>query len=337
MTTLITHIYNEEFLLPFWIKHHVENFSDGIVIDFHSSDRSLEIIEEFAPHWKVIKSPIQYFEAETLDRLIESVESTILGVRICLNVTEFLIGDAASVTKQQIIPQVSLINMPNDLQFDPGIPFHSQRKFGLIPNNKTNGNKNRFPIFSGATGRSIHLKSLKYPLGRHFDLMEPNEMLIYRVSDCFVNDEMIKRRLQIQSKIPKSEHKKGRGDHHTNSGRGLVKKDLIDLEKIAQENAINLSGTLDQAIFFQDFHKKIRTATPISISDHQLAWTAVKNNFEIEGVPTFNFNTLFGYREINTLREQYENSVSWRIMKPIRFFGNFIRKFPAKVLLKLSN
>ena len=106
MTTIITHIYNEEFLLPFWIKHHLENFKDGIVIDFDSSDRSLEIVKELAPHWTIIQSPLKYFEAEPLDRFIEMIESTISGIRICLNVTEFFIGDAASIVKQQIITNI---------------------------------------------------------------------------------------------------------------------------------------------------------------------------------------------------------------------------------------
>ena len=327
MTTLITHIYNEEFLLPFWIRHHVEKFDAGIVVDFDSTDRSLDIVKEFAPHWKVIKSPLRYFEAESLDRLIEGIEETISGGRICLNVTEFLIGDVASVLKQQIIPQISLINMPHDSEFDLSTPFHTQRNFGLISTMKIPGANDRFPIFSGATGRSFHFQSLKYPLGRHFDLMEPNEMLIYRVSDCFVDEAMFKRRLQVQSKIPSSENKKSRGNHHTNNGRGLELKDLLELENVAQEHAINLGELLDQAIFFQNFHTKLRGAIPISVSEHQLAWHAVRLNFEIEGIPTFEYNTEFGHKKAISVSAEYEKTLSWRITKPLRIFGDWIRKY----------
>jgi hypothetical protein len=334
MTTLITHIYNEEFLLPFWINHHLHNFDEGIVIDFDSSDSSLDIVKELAPHWKIIKSPLKKFEAEPLDRLIENIESSISGARICLNVTEFFMGDAASVVNQKIIPQVSLINMPNDSKFDPSLAFHTQRNFGLVPTSNNHADKDKFPIFSSASGRSIHVQNVIYPLGRHFDLMEPNEMLIYRVSDCFVSEEMLKRRLQVQSKIPKSEHKKSRGNHHTNSGRGLEIQDLLDLEKLAQKYAVNLKGLIDQALFFQNFHKKIRTSVPISPADQKMAWHAVKVNFEIENIPKFCFNTDFGQREKNRLREDYERSLSWKISAPLRTIGSLIRKIKAGFKLK---
>jgi hypothetical protein len=108
----------------------------------------LEIIKDLAPHWKIIDSPLRYFEAEPLDRLIEEIENSISGIRICLNVTEFLIGDASSIVSQNVIPQVSLINMPNDLKFVPGIPFHEQRNFGLISNRRADLEKNKFPIYN---------------------------------------------------------------------------------------------------------------------------------------------------------------------------------------------
>jgi hypothetical protein len=326
MTTLISHIYNEEFLLPYWIKHHVQNFDDGVIIDFQSTDSSLEIIRDLAPHWEIIKSPLEYFEAEPLDRLIEKIESSISGIRICLNVTEFLIGDPASTVSQNIIPQVYLINMPNDSNFKPGIPFHEQRNFGLISNGKIKIAKNKLPIFSDATGRSIHGQNVNYPLGRHFELLEPNEMLIYRVSDCFVNEKMLQRRLQVQSKIPKSEHKKSRGNHHTNNGKGLNLQNLLEVEMIAQKHAIDLKPIIDQAFFFQNFHYRIRNSIAVSPAEHQRAWHAVKANFEVKNIPNFNFNSKSGYAFIAEIRENYERSVSWRMSKPIRFFGNLFRR-----------
>jgi glycosyltransferase involved in cell wall biosynthesis len=326
MTTLITHIFNEEFLLPYWIEHHLQNFEDGIVIDFNSTDSSLEIIKDLAPHWKIIDSPLRYFEAEPLDRLIEEIENSISGIRICLNVTEFLIGDASSIVSQNVIPQVSLINMPNDLKFVPGIPFHEQRNFGLISNRRADLEKNKFPIFSSATGRSIHRESIRYPLGRHFELLEPNEMLIYRVSDCFVNEKMFERRLQIQSKIPKSEYKKNRGNHHTNSGKGLDLQNLLDLEIVAREFAINLKPLLDQAYFFQDYHQKIRNFVLLSPMEHQFAWKAAKANFEIVSIPNFDFRSKSSHNLITEIRENYEKSISWKVSKPIRVLGNLFRR-----------
>ena len=49
-TTVITHFWNEEILLPYWLKHHLELFDHGILINYRSTDKSVEIIKELAPH-----------------------------------------------------------------------------------------------------------------------------------------------------------------------------------------------------------------------------------------------------------------------------------------------
>jgi hypothetical protein len=88
VTTLITHIYNEEFLLPFWISHHIKKFDDVIVIDFASTDSSRKIIRDLAPNWIVVESPLETFDAEELDKFITNVERKISGPRIVLTITE---------------------------------------------------------------------------------------------------------------------------------------------------------------------------------------------------------------------------------------------------------
>jgi len=35
---LFSHIYNEEYLLPFWLKHHKKIFDHGVIIDNFSTD-----------------------------------------------------------------------------------------------------------------------------------------------------------------------------------------------------------------------------------------------------------------------------------------------------------
>ena len=162
-------------------------------------------------------------------------------------------------------------------------------------------------------------------------------MLIYRVSDCFVNEEMLRRRLQIQSKIPKSEHKKSRGNHHTNSGRGLEMNHLTELEKIAQNYAVNLKNLIDQALFFQNFKRELRIEGSTTNQDQKRAWHAVSVNYEIESIPKFNFNTDFGLREICSIRDAYEKSYSWKMSKPVRILGNFLRRCISFLLFKKSN
>ena len=54
--TVISHIYNEEYLLPFWLQYHSKIFNDGIIIDYYSTDNSINIINKICPNWKIIKT-----------------------------------------------------------------------------------------------------------------------------------------------------------------------------------------------------------------------------------------------------------------------------------------
>ena len=59
---LITHFYNEEFLLPYWIRHHASMFDHAVLIDYGSTDNSRQIIQDLAPStWSVILSKNKKF------------------------------------------------------------------------------------------------------------------------------------------------------------------------------------------------------------------------------------------------------------------------------------
>src|SRR5437879_6505612 len=89
--TLISHFWNEEFLLPFWLKHHVPLFNHGILLDYASTDRSREIIQEFAPRWEVRPSRNAWFDAQDADAEVMEIERCCEGWKIVLNTTEFLL------------------------------------------------------------------------------------------------------------------------------------------------------------------------------------------------------------------------------------------------------
>ena len=48
-TTLLTNIFNEEYLLPFWLNHHKNMFDEIIIIDYNSTDKSIEICKSICP------------------------------------------------------------------------------------------------------------------------------------------------------------------------------------------------------------------------------------------------------------------------------------------------
>jgi len=62
---LITHFYNEEILLPYWIRHHASMFDHAILIDYRSTDSSRKIIEDLAPStWRVVSTQAPRFTVE---------------------------------------------------------------------------------------------------------------------------------------------------------------------------------------------------------------------------------------------------------------------------------
>ena len=66
--TVISGIYNEEYLLPFWLEHHRKIFDHGVIVDWHSTDRSLEIIREMCPTWEIRTTINSTFGADEIDQ-----------------------------------------------------------------------------------------------------------------------------------------------------------------------------------------------------------------------------------------------------------------------------
>ena len=89
-TTLLTNVFNEEYLLPFWLHHHKKMFDELIVIDYNSTDKSLEICKSIWPDCKIMKTRNAFFDAHKIDVEFMDIENGIKGIKIVLNTTEFL-------------------------------------------------------------------------------------------------------------------------------------------------------------------------------------------------------------------------------------------------------
>ena len=242
MTTLISHIFNEEFLLPFFIEHHLSKFDHGIILDFGSTDASKSIIEKMAPNWKIIDCSEKSFNAVELDNLVSEIEKNTIGVCLTLTATEFLIGDPRIVSKEAIIPTVSLLRLPNEPEISMGQKFHEVYKNGIFPFSLESNSETEW--MERKKGRRIGTLHSPYPVGRHFDLLGDSLLLIYRVSNCLANEEMIKRRLQIQNKIPESDKALGYGIQHTNYGGSLTREILFKTIETEIKFCTNLSAYL---------------------------------------------------------------------------------------------
>lgn len=84
-------MFNEEYLLPFWIEHHRRIFSHVIFIDYHSTDKSLDIIRQQAPTWEIRTTTTSQWDAKRDDDEVMEIERSISGFKIALNITDFFL------------------------------------------------------------------------------------------------------------------------------------------------------------------------------------------------------------------------------------------------------
>lgn len=212
MATVISHFYNEEFLLPFWLRHHKRLFCDGIMIDYASTDNSIDIIKKICPKWKIIKSKNKLFEAISCDKEIMEYESVISGWKMVLNITEFLLIDDIDYycnSKDQFdgikFQGVIMVESEDERKYDinPDKDLFAQRSYGYLEK-KENG----CYLGNGVPSRNriIHkLKTGQYLPGRHQTYMKnlyfnPNNFILW-FGLCPL-DISIKRRIQIDWKMP---------------------------------------------------------------------------------------------------------------------------------------
>lgn len=94
MATLLAHIRDEEILLPAWCKHHNRIFSNGVIYNAKSTDKSEEIIRDLCPGWKIVNMPPEKMDMINVDhQIIMDLESDIKGWKICLNISEFILNN----------------------------------------------------------------------------------------------------------------------------------------------------------------------------------------------------------------------------------------------------
>jgi hypothetical protein len=214
--TVICHFYNEEFLLPWWLKHHKELFDHGIMIDYASTDRSCELITRICPTWEIRPSRNQTFDGIVIDEEVMAIEKNLTGWRIALNVTEFLFGNMARLHNrngemtQHLLTNYVFVDMedpnkePTTLLHD--IPLHEQRYWGYHDNENIGERRTSATTFYGKhlrLNRSIHNFPITYTGGRHFPNTDYsfNDLVIFYYGWADIGEQGLRRRLQIKDKI----------------------------------------------------------------------------------------------------------------------------------------
>ena len=212
-TTLLTNVYNEEYLLPFWLNHHKDMFDDIIIINYYSTDKSMEICKNICPNCKIINTRNQNFGTIDIDNEFMDIECRIEGIKIVLNTTEFLIPECPikdlfkdvsgriSYSINAISPYSSNnydIKNYNELfsnLFNPDIKYHNDRGVRQL-HNCVNGN---------------------YKHGRHetYNYTIPNNKAhIIWFGFYPMNEIILQRKLQVKTYIPQSDIDRRYGFQH---------------------------------------------------------------------------------------------------------------------------
>ena len=117
-TAMVTHFRDEEMMLPFFIIQHAPLFDEVIGIDFESTDKSVEIWNDFAPPgWQLVPSNQgSAFDAEKLDLQVMEVERRFPHHWvIALTSTEFLVYPYMKLDlfrKQHDLPGPTILESP---------------------------------------------------------------------------------------------------------------------------------------------------------------------------------------------------------------------------------
>lgn len=138
----ITMVYNEEFLLPFYLPHYAWTDCMNILFDTDSDDRSLEIIEEWHRNpGKINLFPFTF--PDGLDDLIkvqhfnEAYKNVDCDMVILGDCDEFLFADREKIEGLPDYPAFLAISgyvyrHPSEADLDPMKPVKEQRRHGLI-------------------------------------------------------------------------------------------------------------------------------------------------------------------------------------------------------------
>ena len=210
--TVISNVYNEEYLLPFWLEHHRTIFDHGIVVNFKSTDKSMDIVREMCPSWDIIESPIEFDVLEN-DKQFMRIERTVDDYKIVLNTTEFLF---CSVDIRKLIEMRAdcYYPIPSYMPFSSKINTEPETLKDILNDIEKVG-----PPEHWRQWRFLHsYNDGHYGAGRHDKTLPvTNDIAAFILWLGWHpwNERLIKRKIQIKDKMLDSDVQAFRGWQHT--------------------------------------------------------------------------------------------------------------------------
>ena len=253
MRSVICHFFNEAYLLPWWLKHHSKLFDFGIMIDHGSTDDSGDIIREAVPHWRLVRSQLNHFDPYLTDFEVMTYEKDLLGWKIALNVTEFLmpamslsyIESSLEASGREGCSASGILVIDNHPEIEPkrirSLP--EQKHWGIDDNEILEFNervslglpaspyRNRF-FHRCATGMYHPGRHQSFHPDSHFRVLE---LMVFHFGYAPWNVHMIKRKTQILDKLSTRELRFGWGVHHVKN-EAEINRDF----EIIRANAVDL-------------------------------------------------------------------------------------------------
>lgn len=208
-------------------------FDHGILIDHGSTDNSIDICRDIAPHWKIVRSRLSKFDAWLNDFEVMSYEMEITGWKVVLNVTEFLVSNPGLDEIESYLLQTKKLGVaatgmtmvdkqPTDL-IEADIALVKQKPWAVEDNNFKKKWMRRlfgYPLGQPMRNRFYHcLSNGIYTPGRHASHHPdwrgrlPNLMVLHYAYAPW-NESFINRKMQIAAKIPESDKARGWGAQH---------------------------------------------------------------------------------------------------------------------------
>jgi UDP-glucose 4-epimerase len=188
-------------------------FDELIVIDYHSTDKSMEICKSIWPGCTIITTQNQYFDAAKIDIEFMGIENGIEGIKIVLNTTEFLFCETS--IKDIFMDDTNPISYAVN-----AISPYSINNYNITNNYELFSNLlNDDVVYHNDRGtRQLHTNiNGNYTTGRHNTNnhnIPTNKAHIIWFGYYPMNDNLLNRKLQIQQNIPQSDKNQGFGFHH---------------------------------------------------------------------------------------------------------------------------
>lgn len=254
MRTVVCHFFNEEYLLPWWLAHHRQIFDHGIMIDYHSTDASRDIIGKLCPNWEIHTTRNAYFDSACIDREVEDYERPCNGWRMALNVTEFLYGnfnqlDKVSEPTRHFIGNYVFVSPKDSKPLVQSQPLHEQVTFGYCETQPEVAIMNLHRGYR--TSRSLHNYPIDYAPqgGRHWHQRPTlKDLAIFYYGYAVSNDSGIARKLQIKTKMSPKE-KEVLGARHPN----MVTREnfLTNIDRFHRPRSYDLKDEIASFIDYQ--------------------------------------------------------------------------------------